>query len=232
MGGMRDDIGLTPGDAVMHLPLVTSSGQHAQEWFVVALRHYGYFALFGLIAAQDLGLPTVVPGAVVLVCAGYLASVHMLNPFLSGLVAAVAALAGSSVVFAVARLAGSTFLAPLRRFLRLDPKRHSQVDAFLARWGLAAWLALRYIPGFRAALALVSGFSTMSYTRFAMLTSLAAGIWAYSFILVGVLVGSHWRAATGAARVSTLLSLAACLVAVVVVVSWRIARAHVRQQAA
>jgi membrane protein DedA with SNARE-associated domain len=215
----------------MHLHTVMSSGHQTHEWFVVALRTYGYLALFGLIGAQDLGLPTVVPGAVVLVCAGYLASVHVLNPILAGLVAALAAMAGSTVVFVVARLAGSTVLAPLRRFLRLDEKRHTQLDAFLARWGLAAWLVLRYLPGFRAALALVSGFSTMSYPRFMLLTATASAIWAYSFILVGLLVGSQWRAATGTARASELLAVGVCLVAVVVVVSWRIARARVRQQA-
>jgi membrane protein DedA with SNARE-associated domain len=216
----------------MHLPLMISGGQHAHEWFVAALRHYGYFALFGLIGAQDLGLPTVVPGAVVLLCAGYLASTHVLNPVVAGLVAALAAIAGSSIVFILARVAGSTVLAPLHRFLRTDEQRHAQMDAFIARWGLAAWLVLRYIPGFRAALALASGFSALSYTRFAILTTAAAAIWAYSFILVGLVVGSQWRAATSVARVSVVLALGVCLVAVVVVVSWRIARARVKQQAA
>lgn len=216
----------------MHLPtMIVASGHHAQEWFVVALRTYGYLALFVLIGVQDLGLPTVVPGAVVLLCAGYLASAQLLNPVVAGVVAALAALTGSTIVFALARLAGSTVLARLRRFLRLDEKRHAQVDAFLARWGLAAWLVLRFVPGFRAALALVSGFSTMSYPRFALLTVTASAIWAYTFILLGVLVGSQWRAATGVAQTSGLVALGFCLVVALVVVSWRIARARMKQQA-
>lgn len=216
----------------MHLPALMASGQQHQEWFVIALRTYGYLALFGLIGAQDLGLPTVVPGAVLLVCAGYLASIHVLNPILAGVVASLAALAGSSLVFLVARVAGTTVLAPMRRFLRLDQKRQAQMDALLARWGLAAWLVLRYVPGFRAALALASGLTTMSYPRFVVLTAVASAIWAYSFILVGLLVGAQWRATTGAVGASGILALSLCLVVVVVVVSWRIARARMKQQAA
>jgi membrane protein DedA with SNARE-associated domain len=212
----------------MHLPSLISGGPQGHEWFVAALRNYGYLALFGLIGAQDLGFPTVVPGAVLLLCAGYLGSIHVLNPMLAGLAAGVGALLGSSIVFLLSRLAGSTVLAPLRRFLRIDEKRHAQVDTFLSRWGLAAWLALRYIPGFRAALALVSGLSTVSYPRFAVLTATAAAIWAYSFILVGLLVGSQWRAATGMVGASGMIALSICLVVVVVVVSWRIARARVK----
>lgn len=216
----------------MHPQMMLSGGHHVHEWFVVALRTYGYLALFGLIGAQDLGLPTVVPGAVLLVVAGYLASLHELNPIVAGLVAAVAALTGSTAVFMLSRLASSTVLAPLRRFLRLDDKRHAQVDAFLARWGLAAWLLLRFVPGFRAALALVSGLSKMSYVRFALLTVAASAIWAYAFILVGLLVGSNWRAATGLVRTSGLLALGILVAIAVGVVSWRIARAHMKQQTA
>lgn len=216
----------------MHLHTMLAGGRQTREWFFVALHTYGYLALFGLIGAQDLGLPTVVPGAVLLMVAGYLASLHELNPIVAGLVAALAALTGSTAVFMLSRLASSTVLAPLRRFLRLDEKRHAQVDAFLGRWGLAAWLVLRFLPGFRAALALVSGLSTMSYARFAVLTAAAAAIWAYAFILVGLLVGSQWRAATGIARASGWLALGICLAVVLGVVSWRVARAHIKQQTA
>lgn len=196
----------------MHLAFIATlatlaASIYRQPWFVDMLRTDGYVALVGFIALQDLGLPTIVPGSVLLLCAGYLASIGVFNPWDAGVAAALAALLGSSIVFVVFRRLGTPLFRWFPRLKRLHDSRQEQMERFTRRWGLVAWLALRFMPGFRAALAIVSGLSGMSYARFGLLTTAASAIWAYTFIFIGYVLGTHWHQAIRIAVVSGPITL-------------------------
>lgn len=203
---------------------------HRQPWFMDTLRAYGYVALMGFIGAQDLGIPTIVPGSVLLLCAGYLASVGIFDPVDAGMAAVLAALAGSSIDFVVFRRLGAPLFRIFPRLKQLHDSRKQQLERFIRRWGLAAWLALRFMPGFRAALAIVSGLSGMSYARFGVLTAVASAIWAYAFILIGYVLGTHWQRAIHLAIATGPLTLLLVILIGGVLVGRRIARrvAHAR----
>lgn len=196
----------------MHLASIAAiatimAGISRQPWFVDMLRTEGYVALCGFIGLQDIGLPTVVPGSVLLLCAGYLASIGVLNPWDASVAATLAALLGSSIVFVVFRRLGTPLFRWFPRLKRLHASRQEQMERFTRRWGLVAWLALRFMPGFRAALAIVSGLSGMSYARFGLLTTMASAIWATTFILIGYVLGTHWHEAIHLAIVSGPITL-------------------------
>jgi membrane protein DedA with SNARE-associated domain len=203
------------------LGAVAATGQH-YEWFVRILHAYGYIALFGIICAQDLGIPTLVPGPIVLIAAGYLASTGTMNPVIAGLVAVVAAVLGASTLFVVSRLLGEAFFHSMTRLIPWTDERRARVDRFLRRWGLLAWLVFRCVPGFRTLLSLISGIGGIHYARFAFLTTLASVIWAYAFVLLGFFLGRHWHDAFGVSRASTLIALLLILLAAGAVVARRV----------
>ncbi|HEY7780708.1 MAG TPA: DedA family protein [Ktedonobacterales bacterium] len=184
-----------------------------------AVSRYGYVGVAGILCAQDLGLPTIVPGAVVLIFAGYLASVGMLNPVAAGLVATLGCVAGASTVFGLARLGGEAFFRLFGRMLHVTPEQHARLEAFLRRWGLLAWLGIRFLPGLRAATSVVTGFGGMRYREFGLLTVAASLIWSYTFILVGMLLGRNWRAASGVVVRAGPIALAAVVVVLAAVVA-------------
>lgn len=209
----------------MHSVFAMTSSHHV--WFIELIRRYGYLALFGIIAAQDIGVPTLVPGALLLIFAGYLASTHTLNPVICGLVATAGSLSGASVLFHIARLGGDAFIRRFGRFIQLDKERSVQLEQTLWRWGLPAWVVFRLIPGFRDALTIVAGIGGMSYRRFALLTTAATLIWAYTCVFVGMLLGRHWFRAGGAVAASG--RIAALVVVVVVVMLLAASRARAQR---
>jgi membrane-associated protein len=222
----------------MHLATIASiatiasfaAGIHRQPWFLETLRAYGYVALAGFIGAQDLGIPTIVPGSVLLLCAGYLASVGIFDPVDAGGAAVLAALAGSSIVFLVFRRLGAPLFRIFPRLKHLHDSRKEQMERFIRRWGLAAWLVLRFMPGFRAALAIVSGLSGISYARFGVLTVVASAIWAYVFILIGYVLGTHWQRAIRLAIASGPITLLLVILIGGILIARRIAHARWKHQ--
>jgi membrane protein DedA with SNARE-associated domain len=215
------------GETAMELAEVAATGHH-YAWILEAVRTYGYVALFGIIAVQDLGIPTLIPGCVVLMFAGYLASIGVLNPVVAGLVGATSSLGGACALFGASRVLGDTVLRPVRTFIGLDADRHRRIEQFLRRWGLLAWLVVHFVPGPRAALSVVTGLGGMSYRRFASLTAFAALIWAYAFVLLGYFLGRGWRHGAGAAEASGLVALS-IVVLVAGVMIWR-RKAQTRSQ--
>jgi membrane protein DedA with SNARE-associated domain len=207
----------------MHSIFAMASGHHV--WFTELLRRYGYLALFGIIAAQDIGVPTLVPGTLLLIFAGYLSSTHTLNPVICGLVATAGSVSGATVLFQIARLGGDTFVRRFGRFIQLDKEHRAELEQTLWRWGVPAWVVIRLIPGFRDVLTIVAGIGGMSYRRFALLTTAATLIWAYACVFVGMLLGRHWFRAGGAVAVSGRI---AAVVLVVVVVFMLLAARGVR----
>jgi membrane protein DedA with SNARE-associated domain len=207
----------------MHGLALIGHGQYT--WLIRALHTYGYLALFGLIGLQDLGVPTLVPGAVFLVAAGYLASQGVLNPVAAVVAACVGSLLGGTVLFGLSRWGGEAFARYFGRVTAIDDARRERLERWLLRWGLAAWIVFRLVPGFRCALTVVSGFSGMSYRQFLALSGVSALLWASVFVWLGVALGPHWGRAISYVLASGPLAIVA-LVAVALVIGWRNLRAR------
>jgi membrane protein DedA with SNARE-associated domain len=142
----------------------------------------------------------------------------MLNPIAAGLVATLGCVAGASTVFGLARLGGEAFFRLFGRMLHVTPEQHARLEAFLRRWGLLAWLGIRFLPGLRAATSVVTGFGGMPYREFGLLTVAASLIWSFTFILVGMLLGRNWRAASAVVVRAGPIALAAVVVVLAVAV--------------
>jgi membrane protein DedA with SNARE-associated domain len=195
-------------------------GHGHYTWLISALRSYGYLALFGLIGLQDIGVPTLVPGAIFLVIGGYLASQGVLNPFVAVAAASVGSVLGGTVLFGLSRWGGEAFVHQFGRVTTIDAARRERLEHWLLRWGLLAWVIFRLVPGFRCALSIVSGLSGMAYRDFLLLSGISALIWSGAFVALGVALGPHWGRAISYVLASGPVALVV-LVIVAVVVGWR-----------
>ncbi len=200
-------------------------GHGHYAWLFRALHTYGYLALFGLIGLQDLGVPTLVPGAVFLVIGGYLASQGVLNPLVAVVAASTGSLLGGTVIFGLSRWGGEAFVRYFGRVVAIDAARRQRLEHWVLRWGLAAWIIFRLVPGFRCALSIVSGFSGMRYRQFVLLSGISALLWSGAFVALGVALGPHWASAISYVLASGPLALVV-LFGVAVFVGWRNLRAR------
>jgi membrane protein DedA with SNARE-associated domain len=189
-------------------------------WLIRALHSYGYLALFGLIGLQDLGVPTLVPGAIFLVVGGYLASQGVLNPFVAVAAASVGSVLGGTVLFGLSRWGGEAFVRYFGRVTAIDVSRRERLEHWLLRWGLVAWVIFRLVPGFRCALSIISGLSGMTYREFLLLSGISALIWSGAFVALGVVLGPHWGRAISYVLATGPVALVA-LVIVAIVIGWR-----------
>jgi membrane protein DedA with SNARE-associated domain len=199
-------------------------GHGHYTWLINALHTYGYLALFGLIGLQDLGVPTLVPGAIFLVIGGYLASQGVLNPFVAVAAASMGSVLGGTVLFGLSRWGGEAFVQYFGRVTTIDAARRERLERWLLRWGLPAWIIFRLVPGFRCALSIVSGLSGMTYRQFLLLSGISALVWSGAFVALGVALGPHWGRAISYVLASGPVALVV-LITVAIVMGWRGVRA-------
>jgi membrane protein DedA with SNARE-associated domain len=210
--------------------LVAMGAAGGHHWWVLDLvRRYGYVALFAILGVQDVGVPTLVPGTVVLLFAGYLVAIGVLNALGAGLAAAAGSLLGASLLFGAARAGGEAFQRRFGPMLGLDARRRGLVERSLERWGMWLWIGCRFVPGVRGGLNVVAGLSGMRYRRFALFSGASALFWVALFLGIGAWLGRNWHAAITATVASGPLLLALAVGALVIYLGMRGRRARARQ---
>lgn len=157
------------------------------------LSHYGYAGLFGLLVLGIVGLP--VPDETLLVFSGYLISTGRLHPALTCVAGFAGSICGISLSYTIGRTLGHRAVLRYGRWLHVTEDRLEYVHGWFQRAG--EWLLLigYFIPGVRHFTALVAGASKLEYAIFARFAYVGAAIWVATFLLLGYLVGEHWRQA-------------------------------------
>src|SRR5579885_1568857 len=151
------------------------------------LQSYGYAALFLLLLVEECGVPLLLlPGYLVLVWAGYRFGAAGADPLPLLLLSTLAVALGSSVLYALCGQIGSRVLAPAARRARIAPRRPARLDAWLDRYGFAAVVAGRLIPGLRIPTSAAAGAVGVRRTVFLPGTLLAAALWTGFYFLLGM----------------------------------------------
>jgi membrane protein DedA with SNARE-associated domain len=155
----------------------------AVGWFA----RFGYGFFFAVALAEVLALP--IAAAPVLVVAGSLAAWGHLAPL--PLLAAVVAgtLAGDAVGYGLGRWRGRAALGWVCR-LSLSPERCvAKAQRLFGRWGAAALLAAKFLPGLGPFSGPSAGAAGWSLRRFLALDLVAAALWAATWTGVGYGIG-------------------------------------------
>jgi membrane protein DedA with SNARE-associated domain len=156
------------------------------------LRHYGALALFTLVLLQDVGVPTGLPGTVLVLIGGYLVFTHTISYGAAVSAIAVGAFLGASGMFFLARYGGRPLVLKLGRFVGLTEARLDLAAGALDRWGPPMLLITRVAPGTRVYMTIFAGVSGWTYRRFALWTGIFVVLWALVFVAVGAALGPAW----------------------------------------
>ncbi|WP_168735884.1 DedA family protein [Cohnella fermenti] len=158
---------------------------------------YSYAGLFLAMSLGILGVPF--PDELLLTASGYMISQGKMPLLMTMLAAIGGSVAGMSISYLIGRKIGRRlFEGRLGRLFGAE--RLGRHGSLLESWGEPLLLVGFFIPGVRHATALLYGASRKPYGSFLFFTSVGALLWTSVFLLVGSLLGEHWR------DISTLIS--------------------------
>ncbi len=161
-------------------------------WAEHFLHHYGWIALILFVFLQDVGIPTGIPGTVLVLFGGYLVYSGDLNLHVAALSLALGAFIGASGMFLLAQYGGRPLVLRLGRYVGLTESRLNVAARGLERWGPPMLLITRIAPGTRVYMTLFAGISGWTYRRFALWTGFFVLLWSYTFVLLGAALGNGW----------------------------------------
>ncbi len=177
------------------------------EWIVRTVDAWGYFGIFAAMFLESSFFPF--PSEVIMIPAGYLAFQGKMNLYAAIFMGIAGSLAGALFNYWLAVRFGRRFLLRYGRYLFLDEKGLAKLERFFARHGEISTFNGRLIPGVRQYISLPAGLARMSLGRFALYTSLGAGIWVTVLALLGYFLGAHEERVRATLHDATLVALAA-----------------------
>jgi membrane protein DedA with SNARE-associated domain len=150
------------------------------------IRH-SYAVLFGVILAEQLGVP--VPASPFLIAAGALARAGDAN-WLTLLALAVGAAAVSQAAWYEAGRVGGRKMLHLICRISLEPDACvRRTEDVFARYGLKSLLVAPFVPGLGLVAQPLAGMTGVSFPRFALFASAGAAVWAGTFLGLGFVLG-------------------------------------------
>jgi membrane protein DedA with SNARE-associated domain len=155
-------------------------------------RQNPFATILVLLTIEEAGIPLPLPGDTLLVLAGIQHGHNIVFSILIIACAAIAVIAGSSVLFFVMHRSGRPLLEKYGKVLHISEKRLNQMEAWFLHRGQVAIVAGRLIPGLRIPTTIMSGLSDMPYRTYLAAASIAAVLWATIYFLLGVVLGRSY----------------------------------------
>ncbi|GAA3821393.1 MULTISPECIES: DedA family protein [Amycolatopsis] len=140
-----------------------------------------YLVAAAVIAAETALLPGIVlPTLSTLLLVGFLAGQGTVDLWLAMAVVAAAAVFGDQLAYLEGRRLGR----------RITSARWRRVESRIARYGVVAVFAARFLAGARTLMPRVAGAAAVPYPRFLLVSMAAAVVWVVAALLVGKAGGS------------------------------------------
>lgn len=152
---------------------------------------HGYLTIFGLVFLQELGVPNPIPNELILLFAGYLASIGTLDFYWIVITAVTADFIGTTIIYSVFYYFGKRIMKHFKRFLP-SKKIDSLVD-FLSkkgRWGIYIG---RMLPLLRGYASVAAGLLRLPPKEFIPAVLLSAITWSGGYVIAGWILGPQWE---------------------------------------
>lgn len=166
----------------------------AIDWIVATVHEWGYGGIVVMMAIESTIVPF--PSELALIPAGYLAAQGKMDPFIATFCGMFGSLLGASLNYAVSLWLGRPIMERIGRYVFVTAEKLDAADRYFARHGEITTFVGRLIPGIRHLISIPAGIARMNLARFALYTSLGAGIWSAVLVAVGYWVGANeelWR---------------------------------------
>lgn len=152
---------------------------------------YGYVTIFSLVFLQEIGIPNPIPNELILLFAGYLASIGKLDFYWVVITVVAADLIGTTILYSVFYYFGKRIMKHFKKFLP-NKKIDSLID-FLSnkgRWGI--YLG-RMLPLLRGYASVAAGLLRLPPQEFIPAVLLSAVTWSGGYVIVGWILGPKWE---------------------------------------
>ena len=146
--------------------------------------------LFILVLLVEAGIPIPIPYDILILAAGY----RHVN-FLQILLAVVLGnMIGSTILYVISLKLGHKVLSKSPKFFGINQKRISLVEGWFEKWGGAAIILARLIPGLRFAATVFSGLFSLPYFRvFLPCLLLGSILWVSLYWAFGAIFGESMQ---------------------------------------
>ncbi len=149
---------------------------------------YGYWAVFGLVALESLGIP--IPGETVVVAAGtYAGHTHRLSVWVIFAVAAAGAIIGSNIGFQIGDKGGYRLLRRYGHYIRIDEAEIKIGRYIFDRYGWMVVFFGRFVIVLRTYAGFLAGTNRMRWRSFTLFNTAGAvgwaAIWAFGSYAIG-----------------------------------------------
>ena len=157
------------------------------DWLHPFIAHFGYFAVFVLVALESAGVP--LPGETALVTAALFAGQGALNIEAVMAAAAAAAILGDNFGYWVGRDFGFPLAYRYGHWVRLDEGKLKVAQYLFLRHGGKIVFFGRFVAILRTFAAFLAGVNRLPWPRFVLFNALGGVVWAILFGLGGFFLG-------------------------------------------
>lgn len=145
--------------------------------------------LFGVIFAEELGVPLPVPGDVAIAWSGYLTTQGAMLQWQAVTAVVAAATLGSTCLYTLSRHFGHPFVLRFGRYVGLNQETFLRAETTFKRWGPWAIIFGRHIPGMRIYLSALAGLFEVRAVVFIPCVIVSSTAWALILVTIGRLLG-------------------------------------------
>jgi membrane protein DedA with SNARE-associated domain len=198
------------------------------DWATTFVQNYGLLAIFITMVLESAFVP--IPSEVVVPLGGVLAAQGHVALWQVVVVATVANLVGSLIIYAIGYYGGRRLVVRYGRYVRLKEHHLATADSWFERRGALAVFVTRMLPGVRSLISLPAGVSRMPIGSFSLYTTLGSIPWNLALAYLGYLFGENWTQLEQYLRRGDLIiiGLAVCVVLVLLALaSWHRRRTRV-----
>jgi membrane protein DedA with SNARE-associated domain len=159
------------------------------QWLLDTIGAMGYPGILLLMAMESSIIP--VPSELVMPPAGYLVAKGHMTGWIAILAGTLGSLLGALLNYGLAVFVGEPVLRRYGKFVLVSERSLDRTEAFFRRHGEISTFVGRLLPVIRHLISIPAGMSRMALSRFALFTSLGAGIWCFILTYLGWLIGRH-----------------------------------------
>jgi len=149
----------------------------------------GYVGIFIMMFLESTFFPF--PSEVAMIPAGYLAAKGDMNLILAIVVGTVGSLTGALFNYYLAKKYGRKGVLRFGKYFFFTEEKLQKMETFFVNHGSFSTFVARLIPGVRQLVSLPAGLSKMPLDKFALHTTLGAGVWVTVLVLLGYFLGDN-----------------------------------------
>ena len=156
----------------------------------LVIHHYGYIGVFFILLVEMIGIPF--PAETTLTLSGieWTQGAFRIVPLL--IVATVGNATGSVIAYWLGRLLGRPVIERFGKYVGITRERLDKANITFQKYEAAVVLLSKFVAGIRVLVPYLAGINKMSFTRFAVFTTISAIAWSSVFIILGKYLGIEW----------------------------------------